>query len=66
MRKNKNIYSDYPEMPGTPFDPFGNDDGYTMNARIVPSEFDFPFYPTAFSLIRNTEAKKPDTETPES
>lgn len=64
MHYSKNIFSDHPEMIGVPFDPFGNDDpGYHKNARIIPSQFDFPVYPSAFSLLRNTAEKDSTADT---
>ena len=52
---NKNNFSEGSfRVIGTPFDPFGNEVAPSaMNARIMPSQFNYPSMPLSFSLIRN-------------
>ncbi|MBQ8134234.1 MAG: hypothetical protein IJ192_07520 [Clostridia bacterium] len=62
---NKNNFSEGSfSVIGTPFDPFGNDAAPSaMNARIMPSQFNYPSMPLSFSLIRNVTSDEDDKTT---
>ena len=48
---------------GAPFDPFGLEaENRRPTARIIPFQFDYPTYPLGFSLLRDTEPDKTETD----
>lgn len=52
-----------PFTVGAPYDPFGNEsENRHPTARIVPFQFDYPTYPLGFSLIKDTEMPRRETE----